>query len=117
MRIDQKYSHLNGEEYFIVHHKNLYKEIQTVIKSLDAFSYKTKISDEKTMKGQRFYSPIDLNKTFQIKFRNLGWNETRYQSYITTDPKALAELINLPYEEQRNFLVSKGIQEPIHSYL
>ena len=27
MKIAQKYSHLNGEEYLIVHHKKLYKEI------------------------------------------------------------------------------------------
>ena len=25
MKIAQKYSHLNGEEYLIVHHNNLYK--------------------------------------------------------------------------------------------
>jgi hypothetical protein len=36
MKIAQKYSHLNGEEYLIVHHKDLYKEIKTYIKSLDA---------------------------------------------------------------------------------
>jgi hypothetical protein len=27
MKIAQKYSHLNGEEYLIVHHNILYKEI------------------------------------------------------------------------------------------
>ncbi len=116
MKIRQKYSHLNGEEYLIVHHKNLYKEIETTVKSLEASSYKTKISDEKTMKGQKLYSPIDLNKAFQKKFRHLDWNETRYQYYITTNPKFLTDLINLPYDQQRNYLISKGIQEPIHSY-
>ena len=28
MKIAQKYSHLNGEEYLIVHHNDLYKEIK-----------------------------------------------------------------------------------------
>ena len=27
MKIAQKYSHLNGEEYLIVHHKPIYDEI------------------------------------------------------------------------------------------
>ena len=34
MKIAQKYSHLNGEEYLIVHHKKLYKEIIDVIELL-----------------------------------------------------------------------------------
>ncbi len=36
MKIAQKYSHLNGEEYLIVHYNNLYKEIKEVIASIDA---------------------------------------------------------------------------------
>ena len=36
MKIAQKYSHLNGEEYLIVHHNNLYKEIKEVIASIAA---------------------------------------------------------------------------------
>jgi len=51
MKISQKYSHLNGEEYLIVHHNKLYKEIKEVIKSIDANKYKTKISKEKTKTG------------------------------------------------------------------
>jgi len=47
MKIAQKYSHLNGEEYLIVHHKKLYKEIKDVISSIDAEKFKTKISKEK----------------------------------------------------------------------
>jgi hypothetical protein len=40
MRIAQKYSHLNGEEYLIVHHKKLYKEIKDIIASIDVSSPK-----------------------------------------------------------------------------
>jgi len=42
MKISQKYSHLNGEEYLIVHHKKLYKEIIDVIESIDASKFLTK---------------------------------------------------------------------------
>ena len=41
MKIAQKYSHLNGEEYLIVHHKKLYKEIIEVIESIDANEFLT----------------------------------------------------------------------------
>ena len=98
MKIDQKYSHLNGEEYFIVHHNDLYKEITAVIKSIDAKLFLTKESKEKTMPGTMLYSPIELNKSFNEKFNKLGWSESRYKYFITTDQKILPELITLPYD-------------------
>jgi len=61
MKIAQKYSHLNGEEYLVVHHKKLYKEIIKVIESIDADEFLIKESKEKTMIGKMLYSPIDLN--------------------------------------------------------
>ena len=116
MKITQKYSHLNGEEYLIVHHKKLYKEIIDVIESIDASKFMLKESKEKTMIGKMLYSPIELNKVFNEKFNKLDWNESRYQYYITTEQKLLAELVSLPYNEQKAFLISKGIKEPIASY-
>lgn len=116
MKIAQKYSHLNGEEYLLVHHKKLYKEILETIESINANESLTKESKEKTMKGVILYSPIELNKAFDKRFFKLGWKESRYQYYITTDPKFLQELIVLPYGEQKRYLESKGIKEPISSY-
>ncbi|MBU0488395.1 MAG: restriction endonuclease [Bacteroidetes bacterium] len=116
MKIAEKYSHLNGEEYLIVHHKKLYKEIIDTIQSIDATVLLTKESKEKTMTGKLLYSPIDLNKAFNEKFNKIGWHETRYQYFITTEQELLPELILLPYEEQKKFLLSKGITEPISSY-
>lgn len=116
MKISQKYSHLNGEEYLIVHHKELYTEIFNVIESIDASKFVTKVSKEKTMNGTMLYSPIALNKEFNIKFNDKGWKESRYQYYVTTDPSLMQELVVLSYEMQRKFLVEKGITEPISSY-
>jgi hypothetical protein len=116
MKIAQKYSHLNGEEYLIVHHKKLYKEIVDTIQSIDASQFLTKESKEKTMTGKMLYSPIDLNKAFNIKFNKIGWHEIRYQYYITTEQKLLQELITLPFDEQKQYLISKGIKELISSY-
>lgn len=116
MKIAQKYSHLNGEEYLIVHHKKLYKEIVNVILSIDASKFMTKISKEKTMTGKKLFSPGDLNKEFDHKFNKLGWYETRYRYYITTEQKLLPELVTRSYEEQKQFLISKGVEAPISSY-
>ena len=60
MKIAQKYSHLNGEEYLIVHHKKLYKEITETVESIDAGKLLTKESNEKTMSGKMLYSPVML---------------------------------------------------------
>jgi len=68
MKIAQKYSHLNGEEYLIVHHNNLYDEIKSAIESIDAEQLRTKISKEKRKIGNHLLSPIDLNAAFNKAF-------------------------------------------------
>ena len=73
MKIAQKYSHLNGEEYLIVHHNNLYNEIIKVIESIDAEKFRTKISKEKRKIGNSLLSPIDLNEAFNTEFNKRKW--------------------------------------------
>jgi hypothetical protein len=110
MRIAQKYSHLNGEEYLLVHHKNLYHELEAVIKSVDAHKLKNKKSEEKTMRGRMLFSPIELNKAFNQRFRQKHWLESRYQYYVTTDPRLMQELIVRPFESQKEFLIKNGVK-------
>ncbi len=83
MKIAQKYSHLNGEEYLIVHHSSLYDEIKEAIASVDAELLRTKVSKEIRKGGANLYSPIDLNKAFQREFSVRDWKESRYNYYIT----------------------------------
>ncbi len=47
MCIGASYSHLNGEEYLLVHQQDLWEEVQSVIAGIDAFSCRTKVSREK----------------------------------------------------------------------
>ena len=70
MQIIETYSHLNGEEYLIVHHQKVYEEIKGIIKSIDAFKFITKISKEKTMKNKKLYSPTSLNAAFKKLFNS-----------------------------------------------
>lgn len=116
MKIAQKYSHLNGEEYLLVHHKQLFSEIKSAIASIDARELMTKESKEKTMQGKMLYSPIALNKAFYREFHSQKWQESRYQYYVTTDASLMNELIVLPYKDQKDFLIERGIKNPIASY-
>jgi len=68
MEIVEKYSHLNGEEYLIVHHSDTYGEIMDVIKSVDANKLRTKVSEEEGRWGELLYSPQRLNREFERLF-------------------------------------------------
>lgn len=116
MNIAQTYSHLNGEEYLIVHYENLYKEIKDVVASIDADDFRTKVSKEKTMKGSKLYSPVDLNKEFVKHFQKRNWNESRYSYYITLDRELMEKSILMTSSEQKKFLIENGEESPIFSY-
>lgn len=116
MRIVQCYSHLNGEEYLLVHHPAAYQEIKDVIASVDAFDCRKKRSKEKTMLNKVLFAPKLLNREFKRLFNTKGWEESRYEYYVTTERKYLPELIPLGSRDQKKLLQEKGVQNPIKSY-
>jgi len=109
------YSHLNGKEFLLVHRKNIFKEIKEIIGLINAHKYKTKISKEKTMKNTKLYSPIELNKAFKKEFEKRNWGESRYTYYVTTNRKIAEQIMNLPLEKQKEFLINNKVK-PILSY-
>ena len=116
MKIAQKYSHLNGEEYLIVHHNNLYQEIKEVIENIDASKFLTKVSQEKRKRGNNLYSPGALNIALEAEFYILNWKESRYSYYITLDRELMEQSIPMNAQAQREFLMAHGEQAPIYSY-
>lgn len=116
MKIAQKYSHLNGEEYLIVHHNKLYQEIREVIASIDADILRTKISKEKRKVGNSLLSPIGLNRAFNNAFYKREWEESRYNYYITLDRALMEKSILMSAKEQKEFLIDNGEKDPIYSY-
>ncbi len=116
MRIGEVYSHLNGEEYLLVHCDSLYQEIKHTISSVDAERCTTKISKEKTMRGKRLISPRALNKAFDEFFHKADWASHRYRYYVTTSRKYMQDIVDLPFDEQRLYLKNKGVSDPIWSY-
>jgi hypothetical protein len=115
MRIVQQYSHLNGLEYLMVHHPGLWKEIQVIVKSIDASKHKTKISKEKTMMGEALYSPPSMNEAFKEAFVAKHWAEKRTSYWVTDDVQLIRKTIPLTPVEQKADIIAAG-KTPILSY-
>ena len=115
MQVKARYSHLNGEEYLLVHCKQLWEEVQTVIAEVDALACRTKVSKEKTMRGKVLFSPADMNRAFRNGLSQLGWSERRNTFWVTADEKILRGVYNLPEEEQKRVIEEAGLT-PIMSY-
>jgi hypothetical protein len=71
MRIAQIYSHLNGLEFLKVHKPNLWEEVESVIAAVDPGACKTKVSEEKGMKGRLLYAPKAMNNMFNKRLKKL----------------------------------------------
>ncbi len=115
MRIAALYSHLNGKEYLLVHHRELWEEVKDVIANVDASLVRTKISKESRTKGKVLLSPVDLNKAFRKGFQAKGWSEHRSTFWVTLDEKVLRKIHTLPAEEQKRMIKDAGFN-PIMSY-
>ena len=115
MRVKARYPHLNGEEYLLVHRRELWEEVQAVILGIDGEACRTKVSRERTMPGKLLFSPTDMNQAFKEKFRGLGWNERRSTFWVSDDEKVLRGIYGLPEDEQKKRIEGAG-QTPIMSY-
>ena len=87
MKIAEKYSILGAEEFMMVRHPDLWNEIVHVIESIDASALRTKVSQERSRRGHRLYSPVDMNKTFKSSLTSLGWNEQHIQYWSFSLPE------------------------------
>lgn len=115
MQVGSKYSHLNGEEYLLVHHFELWREIQDVIEEVDAHDCKTKKSEEKRKVGKMLYSPVDMNKAFKKGLESRGWQQRRKSFWVTKDEKLLRSIYGQPEEEQKKAIEAAG-HKPYWSY-
>ena len=115
MKIVEKYSHLNGLEFLLVHKPKLWDEIQKVIESVNAEKCKTKISKEKTMKGKILYSPIEMNRSFDKLLKAKGWKESRVRYWVTKSEKLIRKTLSMSPDEQKKEIEAAG-EMPIFSY-
>lgn len=110
MRIVEKYSHLNGEEYLIVHKRALYDEILAVIDQVDANNYRTKESKEKTMMGEMLFNPGEINKEFGRIFYSYGWESVTRNFYVSSNYETVKILEPLSFEEQKEYLKTQNME-------
>lgn len=115
MKIQEVYSHLNGLEFLLVHKRALWKEIQQVIGAVDAQKCKTKISKEKTMKGKRLFSPIDMNAEFKRLLQAKRWEESRVNYWVTKNEKLIRQTLAMSPADQKKEIQKAG-ETPIFSY-
>ncbi len=115
MKIAERYSHLNGLEFLLVHKPDLWKEIEAVVQAVDAEKCRTKVSREKGMKGKLLYSPIDMNSSFKSLLRESDWSESRVSYWVTKSEKLIRKTLTLDPEEQKREIEEAG-EEPIFSY-
>jgi len=115
MNLAKYYSHLNGWEYLQVHKPRLWQEIKEVIESVDASQCRTKVSKEKTRRGEQLYSPIALNRKFREGFRARGWQESRVSYWVTDDERLIRKTMHWNAEEQEAAIKAAGLN-PIYSY-
>lgn len=115
MKIVEKYSHLNGYEFLLVHKPELWKEIVFVIEKVNADELKTKVSKEKTMKGKLLYSPIAMNQTFNELLRKMEWKESRVSYWVTKNEKLIRKTLSMNPDDQKKEIEATG-DVPIYSY-
>ncbi len=115
MQIRARYSHLNGEEYLLVHRRQLWQEVQDVIAGVDAAACRTKRSREKTRSGRLLYSPIDMNRAFSDGLKGRGWSERRRSFWLSADERLMRSIYGLP-EDQQKLAIEKAGHEPIMTY-
>jgi hypothetical protein len=115
MKIIEKYSHLNGLEYLLVHNPKLWDEIQNVVKTVDAEKCKTKVSKEKRMIGKLLYSPDDMNKMFKKQLSKYNWKESRVSYWVTKNENLIRQTLTKLPDIQKQEIETQG-EIAIRSY-
>jgi len=115
MKIGATYSHLNGLEWIFVHQPRIWKEVKSVIRSLEAENYRTKESKEKTMMGEMKFSPKDLNQAFKERLGANGWSESRTDYWVTDDFNLIRQTMHMKPDQQK-LVIEEAQKVPIKSY-
>ena len=115
MKIGAFYSHQNGYEWIQWHKPELWTELESVINNIDAEEFKNKVSKEKTMKGKKLYSPVEINKKIKDELNIKDWYESRTDYWVTDDYELISSTMQKPSDEQKNIIKAAG-KTPIKSY-
>ena len=67
------------------------------------------------MEGQTKYSPVDMNREFDLRLQNRGWVESRVTYWVTDDEKLIRQTLPMKADEQKSVIQGAG-KRPIMSY-
>jgi hypothetical protein len=109
------YSHLNGHEHLLVHKPKLWKELETVIATVNAAACRTKESKEKRKVGRTLFSPTAMNACFKHELEKHGWEPSRTDYWVTADHKLIRQTVGLPADEQKRLIQEAG-EIPLATY-
>lgn len=82
MRLADRHSHLNGEEYLLVERSETWRRIDQAIRRIDAGTCRN--GGSKGAERVESYDPAALNTAFEAAFRSQGWTSRR-ASFPTND--------------------------------
>lgn len=85
MRIAGRYSFNRGREETESRYAALLRDVYEAISAIDARQHKTKVSEEKTMRGRMLFSPVSMNRAFNTEFQQRGWSPIRVPCEYPTD--------------------------------
>ncbi len=74
-----------GKEVIEERYPSELKEIKDIISNINSELYRTKTSEEKTVKGRKLYNPRELNKAFTQEFIKRSWSKHRVCCTYTKD--------------------------------
>lgn len=122
MIIAGKFSFNGGEEAVQARYPHLLAEVESVIASVDAELYRTKIRVEKTMLNRLLYNPKALNNAFRQSFGALDWTNRKIQcnyptEYYTKDYRAKAvKKGSVPFRDMDFLKEQLGIEVQFGKY-
>jgi hypothetical protein len=97
------------------HRPQLWTQIRSVINGVNAATYKTKVSKEKTKFGKLLYAPRELNKAAKAAFKIHGWKGLQTSYWVTKEASLIRKTLNMKAAEQKAEIIAAG-HAPIRSY-
>lgn len=77
MKIAGVFSFNDGERKVSRRFAHLLPEVNAAIRSVVAAKHRTKVSQEKTMRGAKLFNPVSLNNAFKKAFTSFHWHPIR----------------------------------------
>jgi hypothetical protein len=94
MQIAERYSHLNGLEFLKIHKPDLLDKIEKVIQSVDAESYRTKV----TKVGKNLFNPSAINASFKFLLSAESWEKRKVGYWMSNRVAIEMQLRKNDYE-------------------